>query len=912
MKFFKKSNTIFLLILALIICISIYYTGTHNNSIDFNTQVRPILNAKCVSCHGGVKKAGGISFIFRDEALGKGKSGKWCIVPGKAHESEFFTRLTHHDNEFRMPLGKEQLSVKDIDILKQWINEGAKWDKHWAFIPPVKSEIPQATSSSKNFIDNFILAQAEKDDINLKPNVEADKATLIRRIALDITGIPPTTIELEQFINDKSVNAYEKLIDNYLSSPKYGEKWAGIWLDMARYADSKGYEKDQTRNIWRYRDYLIKAFNQDKKFTDFTIEQLAGDLIPKATEDQILASAFHRNTLNNDEGGADNEEFRVAAVIDRTNTTFDVWQGITMGCTQCHGHPYDPIRHEEYYQFFDYFNQTTDADNVDETPVYFSPLDYDFEKAQAIAKEINLITNKSKQTVINNAKEFRRLYGDFLKAIDCDEHKDVLIDNKKVIPLKDGAYISFKNANLDSYSKVYSAYSMSNNMGCIIEIRTNSPQGPLIAMFDTETTFDEIYFREGKVVQSITGKKDIYIVFKKNKNGHLKGLFYSFHFNNSNKKKAPILDSLHQELMKAIDPVGTPVMGEFLPSERRTTRVFLRGSIQTPGDTVHPNVPHILNSEIKTTPKNRLEMAQWITHRNNPLTARVAVNRFWEQIFGVGIVETLEDFGSQGAKPSHPELLDYLAVYFMEDCNWSMKKIIKTILMSSTYRQSSVVSKEALNIDPKNKYLLRGARFRLSSEQIRDQALSVAGILSPKMFGPSVMPYQPDGIWQTVYNGNNWITSKGEDKYRRALYTYIKRSSPYPAYLNFDSPSREFCLVRRIRTNTPLQSLNILNDTVYVEASIALARKALEHYPNSIDKAIENIYYEALLKKPSQNKANILNNLYKKSFDQYTQKQHLLVELKKIEPEDYKSQQLAALSNVASAIINLDEFITKE
>ena len=445
MNFINKYPKYILLALLLTgIFTIIYYSFLYQPKIDFNTQVRPILNAKCTACHGGVKKAGDISFIYRAEALGKGKSGKVCIAPGDAGHSEFIARLTHHDKEVRMPLNKEKLTDGETKILTQWVNEGAEWQDHWAFIKPELTAVPSAKWGN-NFIDNFIVAQAIKDDIDLKPSAEADKVTLIRRASLDITGLPPTSEEVKLFVQDQSANAYEKVIDRLLALPRYGERWTALWLDLARYADSKGYEKDQGRNIWRYRDYLIHAFNDDKKYDQFTIEQLAGDLLPKPTEQQILATAFHRNTLNNDEGGTDEEEFRTAAILDRLNTTFDVWQGITMGCTQCHSHPYDPIRHKEYYQLLDFFNQTKDCDNPDETPVYFSKNDFDLKKASLIASQINALEHKQGvQPKDIDVKKMRRAYIPWLKVTDCDVSSNVRTDEKKIIPLQEGAFIGFK------------------------------------------------------------------------------------------------------------------------------------------------------------------------------------------------------------------------------------------------------------------------------------------------------------------------------------------------------------------------------------------------------------------------------------------------------------------------------------
>lgn len=527
-----------------------------------------------------------------------------------------------------------------------------------------------------------------------------------------------------------------------------------------------------------------------------------------------------------------------------------------------------------------------------------------------IAKKINNLTTKSKLQEKNNSKSYRRHYLPWLQVIDADFQKDVEMDQKKVTPLKDGAYIGFKNVEIPVSNTFEVMFCISNNMGCVVEVRLDEPNGKMIGIFELQTTYNEWYHRSGKVLQKISGKRDVYFVFKKNKNWPFNGEFSGFNFK---RKENKILDSLNKQLENSVHPEGTPIMSDLDKNQRRTTRIFVRGSFQNLADTVTAGVPAILNKFPINSPRSRLGMSQWLVSRDNPLTARVAVNRFWEQLFGVGIVETLEDFGSQGAKPSHPELLDNLAIHFMEDCGWSMKKLLKTMVMSATYRQSSLISKQALATDSRNRYLLRGPRFRLTTEQSRDQALAVSGLLSPKMYGPSVMPYQPEGIWQTAYSASMWNTSKGEDKHRRAIYTYIRRSSPYPSYLTFDNPSREFCLVRRIRTNTPLQALVTLNDTVYSEAAYAMAAEALMKNGKNIDVGITSIYRKALLKTPSKTVLIALKKLYNKSLEKYS-KQTNFTSLVAYKPNEFEINkvQLLSMTMVASAIINLDEFLTKE
>lgn len=727
------------------------------SAIDYNLHVRPIINKNCIVCHGGVKKSSNLSFLFREEALAVNKSGKRAIVPGDVSKSELIARITSHDPEVRMPMDHDPLSDADIEVLTKWIEQGAEWKDHWAFLPPEKTDIPKVRNSDwvENPIDQFILARLENEGI--APSEAADKATLIRRVSLDLTGVPPSIDELNRFLKDDADNAYEKMVDRLLDKPAFGERWTSMWMDLARYADSKGYEADRHREIWKYRDWLIDAFNQDKPFDQFTIEQLAGDLIPNASKDQIIATAFHRNTMNNDEGGTSNEEYRVAAVIDRVNTTWEVWQGVTFSCVQCHSHPYDPIRHEEYYGFYSIFNNTADADLPSEAPV------------------------------------------------------------------------------LDVYTK------------------------------ENEAKIDSIKNWIAQNGNSVRAKKQ--------------------------------LDS--------IKPTTLPIMKELKGAERREAFVFRKGNWMDKGEKVENGVPKSmppLEGEL-----DRLSVAKWLVSGENPLTARVTVNRFWGEFFGRGLVETQEDFGSQGESPSHPALLDWLALQFQNEQKWSMKALMKLIVTSATYKQSSVVTHENLEKDPTNLLLARAPRTRLNAEQVRDQALAVSGLLSDKMFGPSVMPYQPEGVWQVVYNGRNWKSSEGEDAFRKAIYTYWRRTSPYPSMMTFDGASREFCVSRRINTNTPLQALVTLNDPVYIEAANALAALT-EQQSDSVDEQIKYAFKKALLRSPSAQELNIMKTLYQEVNLDPAPIDEVKLELASVNREMLKTP----MSVVANAILNLDEFITRQ
>ena len=728
------------------------------SAIDYNLHVRPIINKNCIVCHGGVKKSSGLSFLFREEALAVNKSGKRAIIPGDAANSEMIARIKNDDPEVRMPMDHDALSADEIVILTKWIDQGAEWKEHWAFLPPEETNIPEVENSDwvNNPIDNFVLMRLEDEGIAVSD--EAEKATLIRRAALDITGVPPSIEEFNQFLNDKSENAYEKLIDRLLDKPAYGERWTAMWLDLARYADSKGYEADRHREIWKYRDWLIDAFNQDKPFDQFTIEQLAGDLLPNATKDQIIATAFHRNTMNNDEGGTSNEEYRVAAVIDRVNTTWEVWQGVTFSCVQCHSHPYDPIRHEEYYGFYSIFNNTADADLPSEAPVL-----------EVYTKE-------------NEAK--------------IDSIKNWIVEN-----------------------------------------------------------------------------------------------------GNTTRTKKQLAN---------IKPTTLPIMEELKGDQQRETHVFRKGNWQDKGEKVERGVPASMPSLVGEN-LDRLSVANWLVSDENPLTARVTVNRFWGEIFGRGLVETQEDFGSQGYPPSHPALLDWLALQFQNEQQWSMKALVKLMVTSATYKQSAVVTEAHLEKDAANYFLARASRTRLNAEQVRDQALAVSGLLSDKMFGPSVMPYQPDGVWQVVYNGGTWNLADGKNAHRKAIYTYWRRTSPYPSMMTFDSSSREYCVSRRINTNTPLQALVTLNDPVYIEAANALADLS-ESHSEIVDEQIKYAFKKALLRTPSTIEVDVMKNLYKEVKLDLNPKEEVKLEVASLNRELLKTP----MSVVANAILNLDEFITRQ
>ncbi len=888
-----------------------------SNEVDFNTQVKPILNKHCVACHGGVKKAANMSFLFSQEAINtKGKSGKIAIIPGDAEHSEFYKRLTSNDLDERMPKGKDALKQEEIVILKKWIDGGANWGEHWAYQKPEKPDVPSIggffarigllkddeTRFAKNEIDHFILDKLKKEGLTHAP--EADKGTLLRRVYLDLTGLPPTEVQVQEFLADESENAYKKVVDKLLASPTFGERWAAMWLDLARYADTKGYERDVYRNMWRYRDYVIKAFNEDKPFDQFTIEQLAGDLLPQPTDNQLIATGFHRNTMTNDEGGTVDEEFRVAAMIDRVNTTFDVWQGTTLACVQCHTHPYDPFVHDEYYKTMAFFNNTRDEDVVSETPYLRF---YKKEDSTKIEEVKNWILSKSGQAKAKEFEHFAKVLEPKFNSHDVEQLSagtSTLMDSKYLGLLHTG-YGRLKNVTLTGKNRLFMTFNTGNEKG-ILQIKDNALDGKTILTIPIFKTRDTVMFYS---LPKLEGKHDLYFVFTNPKMPKvwLQIKWLSFQNTFAETPDYQAIESKYKEILNSKADYA-PIMNEGTGDLARKQHVFERGNWLVKGKEVQPDVPKYLSKMPKDLPRNRLGFAKWLVNKENPLTARVAVNRFWEQIFGTGIVETLEDFGTQGSPPSHPEMLDYLSFTFQDDMKWSVKKLLKTIVMSGTYRQSSEVNQALLDKDPTNRFLARGPRIRLSAEQVRDQALLVSGLLSKKMYGKSVMPYQPEGMWESPWSGESWKTSNGEDKHRRAIYTFWKRTSPYPSMMSFDAPSREFCQSRRIRTNTPLQALVTLNDPAYIEAAQELAKTMMKK-GKSPQEQIQAGFNLIMMRNIDERELQILTKLYRQTEQQYRKNP---VEAYKFFGRSDTSPALAAMAVTANAMLNLDEIVTKE
>lgn len=889
---------LYLITITAISVVAVWYF-LPDSKIDYNTQVKPILNKKCIACHGGVKREAEFSLLFRQEALAKAESGKYAIVPGDAAHSELVKRITATDPQERMPYKKDPLTKEEIDILTQWIEEGAAWGDHWAYVAVKEQTVPEKTTWTKNDVDAFILEKL--NDHNLEPSAVADKATLLRRVSLDLIGIPAPEPIAQRFLSNTDPNAYEMLVDELLASKQYGERWTSMWLDLARYADTKGYERDDSRAIWRYRDWVINAFNADMPYNQFITEQLAGDLLDNPTDDQYIATAFHRNTMTNDEGGTDNEEFRTAAVLDRVNTTWEALMGTTFACVQCHSHPYDPFTHEEYYKFMAFFNNTRDEDTEAEYPLLRHFEKEDAEKLNTLTAWIdqNISTEKAKEVY-----RFAKTLQPSINSIQADQFINSELTDTKWLIFRNNAQCRLPNLTLTGSNRLIYRYSSWVNGG-VWKIHLDKPDGPIIKTIAVKPTNNQWQIVDFTFAP-IDGAHDLYFTYTSPnlKTADDSGMIFDwFYFTDDWDNKNTEMSKTFWELVRK-EPPTTPIMFDNPEKMKRPTQIFERGNWLVKGDVVEAAVPHTLNAFPKDAPSNRLGLAHWMTDPTNPLTARTIVNRIWEQIFGTGLAETVEDLGTQGIAPTHPELLDHLAWKLVHDYNWSLKKLMREIVLSATYQQTSDVNEELLEKDPLNKLYARAPRVRLSAEQLRDQALAVSGLLSTKMYGPSVMPYQPAGIWKSPWNGQDWKMSTGEDRHRRSLYTYLKRTAPYPSMLTFDGASREVCTARRIRTNTPLQALVTLNDSVYVEAAHHLALKIQPQ--TSVKEQIGMAYEMATGQKISERKLTALEKLYTEGMKEYQGGTMV-----KVRNQKEAQPQLKALSLVAAAILNLDEVVTK-
>lgn len=879
--------------------------------VDYNAQVKPILNKKCLSCHGGVKASGGFNLLTRDLALRETESGKPAIQPGNASRSEMIHRLTHQDPEIRMPLGGEPLTGDEIDILTKWIDQDLPWGRHWSYESIAQEpSLPQDVllgsidmEESATTLDAFVLHELQKIDIEgLSPR--ADDTTLLRRASLDLIGMPaPRSLE-EAFLSGRV--SYDVLLDSLMSQRSYGEKWTSMWLDIARYADSKGYERDPHRDIWQYRDWVIRAFNRDQPYDEFIIEQLAGDLLPDPTDEQLLATAFHRNTSTNDEGGTDNEEYRTYAVIDRVNTTWEGIMGTTFACVQCHSHPYDPLMHEEYYEFMAFFNNTRDADTAPDYPLLRSMSEED---SVELDKLLGWAAKQTDSAEVQSLKRFIKTWQPVYYGIETDSLINAALYDTKYLGLRQNGFSLLRDVDLSDATSIYLRCRAGVEGGLlrfttirgeeVLTLEIPKTDGWEILRIPMEPFPGQHTFHMTYTSPTIQDEKTVGIMID------------WFGFRNEeipwHEEQNRNWASLYKDLLSRELPT-TPIMIENPRTMRRKTHVFDRGNWMVEKQEVMAGVPEVFEIEDNSEPlTNRLDLAYWMTDTLHPLTSRTLVNRLWSQIFGQGIVKTVEDFGSQGTPPSHPELLDWLAWQLMHEHDWRLKSFLKMVMMSNTYQQQSIASPERLDRDPENRFLSRGPRVRLTAEQIRDQALKVSGLLNDEMYGPSVMPFQPTK-WTTPYSNEHWIQSTDGQEHRRAVYTYWKRSSPYPAMMIFDAAERSICEARRIQTNTPLHALVTLNDPVYFEAASHLA-KHMKQSSGTLKDQISFGYQQAIGHTASTEEISILEDLYKNSIKTMGDGGSDARALSKF--SENKEEDIAAMIVVANTIMNMDEFIMK-
>jgi hypothetical protein len=1052
--------------------------------IDYLREIRPILSNHCWSCHGPDEehRQAGLRLDLADSARAKLDSGAAAIVPGVPAESELVARIDETDATALMPppSAKKPLTADQKQLLRQWIEQGAEFAQHWAFLPIQRPPLPTVRQPKwpRNPIDHFVQSRLEAS--GLQPSPEAPRETLLRRVTLDLTGLPPTIKELDDFLADQSADAYEKVVDRLLDSPRYGEKLALQWLDAARYADTNGYNNDEERTMWPWRDWVIRALNDNQPFDQFLIDQIAGDLLPNPTLAQRIATGFNRNHVLTTEGGIIDEEYRVEYVADRVHTTASVLMGLSLQCARCHDHKYDPLTQRDYYQFFSFFNNVADksvnynqggvAEPYLKAPTPFQQQELARFAEEQMACETRLATRKSvvdqeivrweqkltaaeKQQLAQTTETFRVPFdeteGDAVRAIvaggtaPATQPAPGKVHGPAVWkPGKTGNALSCEGQShvelgelgvfdrTDAVSFGAWVFPASNDAGAILS-KMDDPQAfrgydllleggkpavhlinrwpdnglkvlakkpvSLNAWHQVLVTWDgsgkaagltiyidgqpqELEIASDKLADTIKTAQP-FRIGRRSASNNFRGLiddvrFFSSRLTAEDARRLAAgtdpaglgdilslppaqrtadqqetlrryyLDTLdldyrqatselaeitrrRQELDKTIP--RTMVMAE-LP-EPRTARILIRGQYDKPGDAVESAVPSVLSPFPADAPRNRLGLARWLVQPNHPLTARVAVNRFWSIYFGVGIVETAEDFGVQGEPPSHPELLDWLASEFMapqragqkaaatgrpNPRKWDIKELQRLIVTSATYCQSSSASPELTERDPRNRLLSRGPRFRLPAEAVRDSALAISGLLRERLGGPSVKPYQPEGLWEevSVERRYKYVADKNDGLYRRSMYTFWKRTCPPPGMTTFDAPDRETCLIRRARTNTPLQALILLNDPTYVESARRFAERVLKEAPANPADRLHHVYRLALARRASDEEQQILLKLYE------TTRQRFQTDPKSAEkliavgdsPRDsgLDTPELAAWTTLCSIVLNLDETITKE
>ena len=1018
---------------------------TRAGAVDFAKDVQPIFESKCYSCHGAKLQMGGLRLDARKAALAGGQSGA-VIEPGKSAGSALYQRITAASDRTRMPMGGKTLEPAELATIRAWIDQGATWPesaggraveekKHWSFIPPVRPALPAVRDAAwpVNPVDRFILARLEKE--SLAPSPRADRVTLLRRLSLDLIGLPPTIEETDAFLKDKTPDAYEKQVDRLLASPHYGERWGRVWLDAARYADSNGFEKDKPREVWFYRDWVIKALNRDLPYNQFIVDQLAGDELPHPTQDQMVATGFLRNSMINEEGGVDPEQFRMEAMFDRMDAIGKSMLGVTIQCAQCHNHKFDPLTQEEYYRIFSFLNNTHEADISVYTPEDEKERVKVLEGTRRIEAGLERANPDWRERMAKWEQSVKRGQPDWIVV--RPEVDDISTGGQKYIPLPDGSFLALGYAPTSLKVKFTARTDIRNITAFRLELLTD-PDLPLggpgrsskgtcvLSEFAVEAapvsdpknitriklskaTADlnlprTEFTADGKGKPRFVGPVELAIdgkdqtgwgvdagpgqrnrahnaVFEAaepiaNPGGSLLTFYLSQRHGDSNSDKgdnqnigrlrlsitttpgaeADPLPSAVREILNTPAAKRSPeqvaevfsywrttVPGWKEANERiaglwreypeghaqltlqareveRPTFILARGDFLKPGKRVEPGVPAFLNPLPANAPPTRLTLARWITDRKAPTTARALVNRLWQNYFGIGLVSTPEDLGRQCETPSHPELLDWLAVEFM-DRGWSVKALHRLIVTSATYRQASKVTHEMYERDPYNRLLARGPRFRVSAEIVRDIALEASGLLNPEIGGPSVFPPAPAFLFlpPASYGPKVWKESAGAERYRRALYTFRYRSVPYPMLQTFDAPNGDSSCVRRARSDTPLQALTTLNEPLFVESARALAMRTLEHGGATDAERLDYAFRRCLSRRPSGTEKSQLLGLLEKETRHFSSGGANPWELAAENPaeppalpKNLTPPQLAAWTAVSRVLLNLDETITKE
>jgi hypothetical protein len=1030
--------------------------------VDFDRDIRPILSDTCFACHGPDEKPRMAKLrLDTKDGMFADRGGYQVIVPGKSSESRLYQRISATEKAKRMPppYAERTLNEKQIELIRRWIDDGAKWEMHWAYQPPKRPELPAVKNARwvRNPIDSFILARLESE--GLKPAPEADKTTLLRRVTFDLTGLPPTPAEVDAFQGDRSPEAYENMVDRLLASPRYGERMAMQWLDLARYADTHGYHIDSHREMWHWRDWVIDAFNRNMPYDEFTIEQLAGDLLPHPTFAQRIATGFNRNHMINFEGGAIPEEYQNEYVVDRVETTSVVWLGMTMGCARCHDHKYDPIKQKDFYRFYAFFNTISekglDGRRGNAEPVMQVPSPEqgneiarvkqaicEHEEALPKEHELDALQTAWEKTALASLPDATRdglmahyeldgnladssghyrhgrivkgdlgfssgpvgRRGDFDGETHVDfgdiagfergeavsiafwmnsgkrtemsivqkldrEHRgwEVFNEESEVLPrLQRGSYLQFRlihhwpdNAlqvrtrelipddthtvavTYDGSGKASGIQIYVNGKPQQVEVMKDALSGtprntaslsigddtlgpPYRGWLDDLRIYNRV-IAQGDIEELAVhqpARATVMILPKKRsklQKADLRDYFLTY-------AAAPELRKLYTELTalrrekEDLDWTVPNAMVMQEMDEARETAILGRGDYRNRGEVVTPGVPAVLPEMAKDLPVNRLGLAKWLVDPAHPLTARVAVNRYWQMHFGMGIVKTAEDFGSQGEPPTNPQLLDWLATEFI-GTKWDVKAMQRLIVTSATYRQSSRVTPELRERDPDNRLLARGPRFRLQAEMVRDNALAVSGLLVEKQGGASVSPYQPKGLWEEtsygdVYSAQSYSPSHGKDLYRRSMYSFWKRTSPPPALITFDAPDREKCTARRAVTNTPLQALALMNDPTYIEAARKLAERMIREGGADPGRRIRYGFRLATAREPDAKELQVLRELERRESAQYRSHREAASKLvgvgeSKVDAK-LDTSELAAWTTVASAILNLDETITRE